>query len=58
MAQEYHFSSRQKEYLELMLQPKNQEMWEVVMNESNQSINCINNQRCDYCRQFSLECRE
>lgn len=35
MAQEHHFSGRQKEYLELMLQPENRELWELVMNESN-----------------------
>lgn len=31
MAQKYHFSSRQKEYLKLMLQPENQEMWEFLI---------------------------
>ncbi len=30
MALEYHFSSRQKEYLELMLQLENQELWELI----------------------------
>lgn len=31
MVKEYHFSSRQKEYLELMLQPENQELWELLL---------------------------
>lgn len=31
MVEEYHFSSRQKEYLELMLQPENQELWELML---------------------------
>lgn len=31
MAQEHHFSSRQKEYLELMLQPENREMWDLLV---------------------------
>lgn len=38
MAQECHFSSRQKEYLQLMLQLENQGMWEILLKGTYQVI--------------------